>query len=312
MKFKILLLFLALTYINCSFSQTFIPLDDDTFEFIDDVNYQLFSNNTKVFTGICTNETPTTLPSGVVFDSISFSKVDYKSLGLKKEGLTKLILLTKNIIHLDEVVITSSKKDALLLGEHNRFVKKGSRPILKDLDYGISFENNYDYNLVLKKLLFYVEKIKYKTAYKIALYEFDHTPIGIGREHVSIKKKLYETETLYLYPQQKGAIEIPLTNNQILEKSQSIFITLELIDYYDAENNKIIPIPQDFSKLKFQLSNEANYYSKMQDITTGKLTSNLININAMIKYDFAFGFFKKPHKSILLCPALVVYASKTE
>ena len=44
----------------------------------------------------------------------------------------------------------------------------------------------------------------------------------------------------------------------------------------------------------------------MADYYSGELTKELLNINLRIKYDFAFQLFKKPHKSILIAPAILL------
>lgn len=40
-----------------------------------------------------------------------------------------------------------------------------------------------------------------------------------------------------------------------------------------------------------------------------KMNDDFININAMINHDFAYIFFKKPPKSELVAPAIILYAT---
>lgn len=306
-KLKLVILLL---FFNKSFCQDFIPIDNDTFEFIEDVNYNLFSNKVNVFSGICNNDKITTLPINISFDSITFSKINYQTLSLKKENISKTVLLTKNVFTLDEIVVSGSKKQDIILGEENRFLKKKSNSISKEISYGIAIQNQLNSNIEINKILFYVDKVKYKTAYKLNFYEYNQVPISIGHQYAEIGKLIFSTDILYLETKQKDAVEIRLDEGETLLKEKSIFVTLELISYYDDNNNIITPSYEDSTKLKFQFSNLTNYYSKLANATTGELTSKLININAMINYDFAYGFFKKPHKSSLVAPAIILYARR--
>lgn len=72
------------------------------------------------------------------------------------------------------------------------------------------------------------------------------------------------------------------------------------------------PERDDETKMKFQMSNQENYYSRYYDVNTKKPTPELINNNLRTNYDFAHMFFKKPHKSILITPAILLYASKVD
>jgi len=64
--------------------------------------------------------------------------------------------------------------------------------------------------------------------------------------------------------------------------------------------------------LKFQLSNENNYYAKTVNANSGKVSPNLRNSNLMVKYDFANYLFKIPHKSILITPAIQLRATEVK
>lgn len=301
-----------LFFVNNSFSQNFITVDIDTKEFIENVNYSLFLNNIKVYNGITENKKATELNLKIEFDSISLSRVDYETIGFSKQNINSAILLKKKIIYLDEIVIGSKIENEIVLGEENRFVNRRSNSISKGLMYGIVFENNFDTDLLLKKVAFYVDKIKYKTEYKINFYEFRKSPISIGHQYANIGNLLYSTKNLILQPKQKNKIEINIEESNLILNKEPIFITIELIANYDENNNVIETSNEDSSKLKFQLSNKANYFARMMEMPTKKLTEKLININAMINYDFAYGFFRKPDKNDILTPAILLYATKKE
>lgn len=299
-------------FFNYSFCQDFVPIDNETFEFIEDVNYNLFSNKVNVFSSVCNNDKVTSLPKNISFDSISFNKVNYQTLGLKKVNISKTVLLTKSVFTIEEIIVSSSKKQDIILGEENRFVKRQSNSISKEMLYGIVIKNQLNSDLEINKILFYIDKVKYKTAYKLNFHEYNQVPISIGHQYAEIGKLLFSTDILYLEAKQKDAVEIPLEERKTILKEESVFVTLELISYYDENNNIIVPSFKDSTKLKFQLSNQTNYYAKMVNSTTGELTSKLININALINYDFAYQFFSKPHKSSIVAPAILLYAQKLE
>jgi hypothetical protein len=299
---------LLLLCFNASFAQRFIPLDEETHEFIEDVNYHLYLDRAEVSSGTCNNEQVTELPL-IAFDSVAFTKIGYKASGLRKEAMTEVVLLTKSFLTLDEVVIVNAKKEYIVLGEKNRFIKRYSRPIVKGLDFGIVISNNSGKDLPIDKLLFYVEKVKYKTAYKIRFHMFKKIVRGTGREIADFSELRYVTDTLYLQPKQKNAIEVPLEKGELIMDGNPVFISFELLGYYDENNNAITPAREDLSRIKFEMSDVANYYARMAD-AGGIVTEYLININTMINYDFANAFFSTPSKSIIVTPAVLLYARK--
>lgn len=305
-KFFLFIIILA----NLSFSQNFIPIDKDTNEFIEDVNFNLYQNKIKVFSGTCCNDNKTTLPENVVFDSLNFSKVNYKTLGISKNDLKELVLLTKEVFSLDEIVITSTKKEIITLGEKNRFIKRRSNGLSSETDNGIVFKNPFETNLEIDKVIFYVEKVKYKTLYRIKFYEFKQDLIENGIQYANLGALIYTTDTLTLEPKQKGKIEVML-NYKILLSQTPVFVSIEKIGFF--ENG--IPVVTNFentTKIKYQISNTTNYFNKRIDGMTKEMSEKMYNINAVINYDFATQFFKKPHKSILIAPAILLEGKKVE
>lgn len=150
-KFKGLLL-LVLLYVNPAFSQMFITVDADTQEFIESVDYSLFKNKQVVNKGITLNDTATII---IDFDSISFSRIDYNAVGFAKGNIDSIIWLSKKIIYLDELVVSSERKKQNFLGETNRFVKRTSGPLSNNLSYGTIFKNNFEEKQSLDKITFF-------------------------------------------------------------------------------------------------------------------------------------------------------------
>jgi len=292
------------------FSQVFVPIDKDTHEFIEDVNYTLYNNEKLVFTGATLNDAATKLPSDKVFDSISFSRVDYETLGFAKSSIDSVIYLSKKVIYLDELVVSSGTEKHIVLGETNRFVNSQSRPVNKELNWGILLVNTFQENLQLDKMIFHTAQVKHKTAYKINFSEVRETTPSIGHQFIDPGKLYYSSDILYISPKDKSRVEVVLPADLSLPPNKPVLVWIQVIEYYDKEGQVFDPVEKERTKIKFQLSNRSDLYSKTYNISTKQTSSNLININVMINYDFATAFFKKPHKSILVTPAILLYASK--
>lgn len=306
---KYLLVFF--TCITFAQVQKFIPLDNETLEFVGEVNYTVYANKKPILTNLTSKDSITCLPKDVVFDSIVFSKLNFKEIGFKRENLTEIILLTKTALELDEVIIRNSKLKEIIIGEESRFIKRQSRILFNDINYGLLFRKNDLEGMEIKSINFFVEKVKYKTAYKIKFYAAHETGNFITKQDLAIDELLFESPILTLEEGTKNKVEINLEDYNITITNKDIFVCLELQGYYDDNNTSFQPETKDATRLKFQLSKLTNYYSRMYDLNTKQPTDNIINRNTMINRDFAFMFFKKPHKSELVAPAIIINATKT-
>lgn len=296
---------------SLSFGQVFIPVDKDTNEFIDKVDFSLFKKKRVVYKGVTLSDQVTKMDQGIEFDSISFSKVDYEVLGLLKGDVDSVVSLSKKIIYLDELVIGSQVGKEVVLGETNRFVKSQSRPINSELVYGCVFRNNFQEKLRLDKIAFYVENIVFKTAYRVNFIEIHESIPKGGSQFAERRELVFSSDTLYLNRKDKKVV-VDLPSELYLLPSKAVFVWLELLGYYDKDGKVYSPAVKDRSKLKFQLSSQTQFYSKMSDFFTKELSPELFNVNVMINYDFANRFFKKPHKSILVTPAILLYGKKSD
>jgi len=304
MKYLICLFFTLTTFGQI---RKFIPLDEDTLEFISEVNYTLYSNKKSIFAGVTSKDSLTELSKEIDFDSISFAKLTFKDIGLKKEYLREVVHLKKFEFELDEVVIFNSKQKEIEIGENTRFVKRYSNSIPKNIQYGLLFRVSDLKNHQISKLDFYVEKAKYKTTYKIKFYAAQQIGDIYNGQTLELNELVFESPELTLEKGAKNKIEVNLFEYDINIFNQDMFVCLELGAYYDEYNNIVEPNLKEQTKLKFQLSNLTNYYAKTSDFYTKKLNDELVNINAMINRDFAFMFFKKPHKSNLVAPVIILY-----
>ncbi|AWA31166.1 hypothetical protein HYN48_14280 [Flavobacterium magnum] len=294
------------------FCQAFIPVDADTNEFIEDVDFSLFKKGVTMYSGITSANGVTEINTGIDFDSISFTRVDYNTLGISRQHLDSVVFLSKKTIYLDEVVVSYKKDKQLVLGESNRFIKKQSRTMAKDLLYGMVLNNDFDKKLSVEKIIFYVEEVKLKTAYKLNFYYIEESIPNRGTQIANIGEKMFSTDVLYLMPNQKGKIEIDTRSYGLEFPKGSLFLSCQLIDYYDQDMKIIAPSIDQQTRLKFQISYKTNFYSRGINYISKELTPELLNINFMINYDFANQFYKKPPKSIRATPAIILCESEIE
>lgn len=309
-KIKHTILFLFI--IEATFCQVFIPLDNDTNEFIESVNYSLFLKSEKVFSGVTENKKVTSIHHEIEYDSISLSRVDYEALGIQKKNIDSIVYLTKKIIYLNEVVLSSKKDNDVLLGETNRFVKNQSRAITEDICFGIIHRNELNQKYEIDHVSFFTEKIFYKTVYKIHFYEVNETAPRNGNQFAILGDLIYSTDTLYIDKKNKNKIDVEINSELFIKPANSIFVSIQLLSYLDENNEIVIPPKDNLTKLKFQLSTKTNYYSKTIDLVSKVMSTDFLNINLMINYDFANKFYLKPHKSILVSPAIILYGKYAE
>jgi hypothetical protein len=295
-----------------SFAQNnkFIPVDDETLEFIEDVKYSLYLNKKEIYSNQTSKDTVTFITNNIIYDSISFYKLNYKEFGFLKDSLKETVLLTKKIYELNEVVVIGNTKNDLFIGEKSRFIKRRYNILSENIDNGIIFRENELKDVLISKLIFYIDKVKHKTTYKIKFFEADEIGNPLTSQTLQLGNLFFESPTLTLEQGTKDKIEVDLESYSIDFYNKNIFVTIVLQNYFDENNNIIKPETSNRTKLKHQISKKTNYYSKMADYYTDELTIDLHNINQNINYEFAVKFFKKPHKSILVAPAILFSAKK--
>lgn len=307
MKKKLFLLVCFLIS-NLTFCQEFVTVDNDIYELVENVNYKLYKGDSLVYSNVTLSDKPTKIIDDIDYDLIVFSKIDYETLRLQKNKIGEIVFLTKKTFTIDEVVIESKNNKDIILGEKNRFIRRRSTPFNTDdlIAYGIIFRNEFKEKMLVNKVAFYVDKVKYKTAYKIVFYKVKEIELG-PNQFAEIGETVVSTDTLYLYPKQKNRIEVPLDTDVFLSPEKPMFISFQLIDHYDENNNPIILHISQMTKLKFQISDKFDYYSRTSDFHTGELSENIININRWLHHDYFYTFFKKPHKSSLVAPAVLLH-----
>lgn len=312
MKIKTFFLLLFLLTSKLTFCQEFITVDNDIYELVENVNYKLYKKDSLVYSNVTLSDKPTKINENIEYDSITFSRIDYETLGLPKNKIEQVIYLTKKTFTIDEIVIESKSEKDIILGEKNRFIKNSSSFNKEaDVTYGIVFRNELKEKMLIDKVAFYVDRVKYKTAYKIVFYEVKEIELGPNL-FAEIGETAVSTDTLFLYPKQKNRIEVLLDTEVFLSPDKPLFVSFQLIDYYDKDDNPITPELSQMTKMKFQLSNKFDYYSKRIDYYTKELSEDIININRWLHHDYFYTFFRKPHKSSLVAPAVLLHLREVD
>jgi hypothetical protein len=287
----------------------FIPLDEETSEFLTDVNFQLFHQKKIVFAGITPEKEATILPQ-IAFDSIVFSKFNFETKGYALDQLNEVIYLKKKIYELDEVVI-GEVDQKIALGEQNRILPQSKGMYIpKELTFGILLVNNQPFDMAIENVRWYVKKVTHTTHYRILFYKVVVNKESIEHPYISLYKAIpvYISPIQKLTPKQKNKVETPVSYT--LDQGEEILVAFELIDYFDATETVFSPPKEEQTLIKFQCSNETNFYTKYRDLVTQQESEELYNANAWINYDFAFQFFKKPSKSIIRTPAVNLIGRK--
>lgn len=302
-------LFLLITLSVSGQIQRILPLDEETSEFLPEVNYRLFLQKKKVFEGISPEKEALTLPL-IPFDSIAISKLNFESKGFSRDSLTDIIFLKKKIYELDEVVI-GNHPEKITLGEQGRILPHSrGMYIQKQLMFGILLTNNNASDLALEQVQWYVKKVVHTTRYRILFYKVIVNNSVPQRTFISPFQAIpvYISPIQTVVPKQKNKIITPI--DYVLAQGEEVLVAFELVDYLD-ENQKVIQPPvEEQTLIKFQCSEETNFYTKYRDLVTQKETEELYNSNVWINYDFAFQFFKKPSKSMLRTPAVNLIGRK--
>lgn len=302
-------LFLLITLSVSGQIQRIIPLDEETSEFLPEVNYRLFLQKKKVFESISPEKEALALPQ-IPFDSIAFSKLNFETKGFFRDSLTDIIFLKKKIYELDEVVI-GNHPEKITLGEQGRILPHSrGMYIQKQLMFGILLTNNNASDLALEQVQWYVKKVVHTTRYRILFYKVVVNNSVPQRTFISPFQAIpvYISPIQTVVPKQKNKIITPI--DYVLAQGEEVLVAFELVDYLD-ENQKVIQPPvEEQTLIKFQCSEETNFYTKFRDFESQKETEELYNANVWINYDFAFQFFKKPSKSSIRTPAVNLIGRK--
>ncbi|RYZ52834.1 MAG: hypothetical protein EOP49_08665 [Sphingobacteriales bacterium] len=189
--------YIFLLFTGLAFAQVhrFVPVDNETLELVDSVEYTLYSGKKVVLSGITSKLAPTQLTMEG-YDSIVLKRQDYKELGLRKENLTEFVPLVRTALALDEVAVTSARKKEIVIGEKARFVRKYSRKLLGSPDYGLLLKDSLLTGNAIKRLEFFVDGVTYKTTYKIELFSVDESRSLSAMASFRIKDLLFESPLL--------------------------------------------------------------------------------------------------------------------
>lgn len=235
---------------------------------------------------------------------------------MKSNVLTSAMLLSTAIYAQNQdVAFTSTSENNIssytsvsedvLLGEFNAKSKK-SKGLGKDAYF---FENNMGDGVSLKSFLFKVDEVEYRTKAYIRFYEKKEyvQDLYVENETVSYPSYIPGSEiqtkeiTVDIKPGQKGTVEIDLSEYNITMPAEGLFVSLELMGYFDAEGNAITGLKsKDLTSIDIHPTTTDNYCG--WTVPQGKEKGFWINSNKWIKADFKYAFKKEPSKKILTAP----------
>lgn len=199
----------------------------------------------------------------------------------------------------------SSSYEEVLLGEFDAKSKR-SKGLGKDAYY---FENSVGEGASLKSFLFKIDKVKHTTKAYIRFYEKKEYVQDIYVENETISYLSYipgdeiqaKEITVIIEPNQKGTVEIDLSEYNITMPAEGLFVSLELMGYYDADGNALTGLKsKDLTSIDIHPTTTDNYCG--WTVPQGREKGFWINSNKWIKADFKYAFKKEPSKKILTAP----------
>ena len=302
LKVYIQIAFIIITFKTAA--QTFLTLDNDTHELIEEVNYALLYKGDTVARAVTKVNEFNRINESTRFDSLYLYKFDYEDLIIPKSKIDTLIYLNKKILFLDEVVISNKRDNTIQLGELNRFVKRRSTRITDSIHGGILFTNPYNKTLNVRKVDFFIDKAVYETNVVVKFFTIGKTKLS---DKLQINNEIYTSDVVTISPKQKGKIEVPLTQVYELKPMEQIFVSIKLLNYNKEGQSNFMPELKEQTKLKYQISERTDFYNRYFRQKSKTSSEEFINVNAFFNYDYAYQFKRKPHKSILVAPAIVLY-----
>lgn len=193
----------------------------------------------------------------------------------------------------------------VVLGEFNAKSKQ-SKGLGKDAYY---FESSVGERVSLQSFLFKVDKVKHTTKAYVRFYEKKEYIQDVYVENDTISypsyipgNAVYTKEiAIILHPGQKGIVEVDLSEYNIIMPEGGLFVSLELMGYYDADGKAITGLKyKDLTLIDIHPTTTDNYCG--WSVVQGSDTGFWINSNKMIKTDFKYVFKTEPSKKILTAP----------
>lgn len=230
---SIFLIINLIANLNLLYSQNIYVLDMDTKKPIPFAN-ATFTNKNLITGGDYCDETGLLKINSIhQFDNITFSCIGYKQRTINTQKIiSDTITLSKEIINLNEVVISKYlKKDILTLGYNNsakKFIVSGR----KGIESVVFIENPQNSLLPIESFLFKIKRRdKFKTAVKIHFYNKNKQKFEPGEEMFA------EDVICYLDENAKGTVEVNLKKYNLLLPIEGAFIGLEWLGIIDLNNN---------------------------------------------------------------------------
>lgn len=209
---------------------------------------------------------------------------------------------------LNEIEV-SNRDSEIVLGELDIKSKKGMA-IAADGKIACYFKNTVGDDVLIKSMLFKVQKVKYRTEAHIRLYKkHDYMQDLYSQDGATVSYASFipgeqivtEEIVVFIEPGQKGVVEVDLTKYAIEMPAEGLFVSMEGTGYFDAEGRELKGLdPKEMTWVDFHPTATDNYCE--WSATQGTQSRFWSNINKRIKKDFEIVFKKEPSKKILRAP----------
>ena len=219
---------LLLTFISSfSYCQSKITvLDTETRQPVPFATVLLKLNSNIVYGNYCRQDGKIDIDLEISFDNAEISCVGYQNKIIDKISLTNTVLLKKDIIDLDEVVINKTIQNFNLLGYTN-FKKDFIVGLGKGMEEVVFIDNATRTPLPLKSFLFRIEKAKSKIAVRVHFYK------KMANIMEPDEEMLTEDLVTYIETKTKGTVEIDVSGLNLYLPAEGAFIGIEALGKVD-------------------------------------------------------------------------------
>ena len=219
--------FLLLFIIGVStHAETFTVLDSATKQPVPFATVLLKSDTNIVYGNYCGRDGKIDIDFEKSFDNAEISCVGYQNRIIDKASLTNTILLNKDIIDLDEVVINKTIRNFNLWGYTN-FKMDFIVGLGKGMEEVVFIDNAARTPLLVKSFMFRIEKAKSKIAVRVHFYK------KIANKMEPDEEMLTEDLVTYIEPKTKGAVEVDVSGFNVYLPAEGAFIGIEALGKVD-------------------------------------------------------------------------------
>lgn len=262
------LIYLSLIYTFCGYSQSIIVIDSIQKSPIAFANIKFHEKD-----GTFTNENGLFNLDSTLTDSVFISHISYKSKKIKILNIKDTIILSPNIIELNEIKISKGKETIKKIDLQKKSKNFGSWPITSKSEILTLIKPSKDnQDAIIKKIKYQFVKRKYnefEKNYKTAIRANIYSSVSD-----KLNKKLYSSEVYIIDAYKKENLEIELFNETIILTKTGLFFSIEIIGDIDTKgniskiNSSIRPTLNDVSNVEYSNKTFIKYTFDSKNVLT--------------------------------------------